>query len=156
MKNTITCAVFTLLFLAGCATGPQTALSRKTLEAGNVIYFEQSDRIPKDVLLAAHNPQEPVVAALNNIPAELVGEVLKQILAIVPETAKNYSEERMFNALLGRRMLFVGYDTPEQLSEIQKIVEGMGGSIEYVTPQEGTRAGTSTNVSTQPPAQPAR
>jgi hypothetical protein len=50
MKNTG--GIFVLLgglFLVGCATGPKTALDSRVLRAGKVIYFEQSDRIPKDV-----------------------------------------------------------------------------------------------------------
>jgi len=128
--------------LAGCATGPKTALNSKVLRADNVIYWEQSDRIPKDVLLAAFDEGDnPMMAALSAVSPELAGQIIEKLLEIFPEITKSYSEERMANALLGRRMLFIGYDKEEQLREIRKIVEAMGGSIEYVTPQEQPGAG---------------
>ena len=141
MKRSIIIGGMIMVLMAGCATSPKTALTSKALKSGHVIYFEQSDRIPKDVLLAAHKGQDPMVASLSNIPEELVGKFLEEILKVVPELAKSYSQERMYNALIGRRMLFVGYDSPEQLKEIEKIVDRMGASIEYVTPQTGPEAG---------------
>lgn len=122
------------LLFAGCATGPKTALNSHVLRANRVVYFEQSDRIPKDVLLASFD-KKPTNAVLGAIPPEVIAKIIEELTKMIPEMAKNYSQERMFNALIGRRMLFVGYDSPEQLKEINAIVESMGKAIEYVTPQ---------------------
>lgn len=137
MKKTIILAAITVL-VAGCATGPKTAMNSRVLKASNVVYFEQSDRIPKDVLLAAKKPvlTSGVEAGSQTVPIQLIGEIVKKALEIAPEMSKTYSEERMYNALLGRRMLFIGYDSPEQLKEINSIVESMGKAIENVTPGE--------------------
>lgn len=129
------------LFFAGCATGPQTALDSRALRASKVIYFEQSDRIPKDVLLAAYDKKEPMAATLSVIPPEILAKAIEKVLEVIPEMSRGYGQERMFNALLGRRMLFIGYETPEQLEKINAIVQGMSGAIGHVTPQkkpEGT------------------
>ena len=129
------------LVLCGCATGPsKTAVNSGTLDADRVIYFEQSDRVPKDVLLAPHQQKGAVAGAMATIPAELIGEAIEEALKILPELADKYSKERMYNALLGRRMLFIGYETPEQLDKIQEIIETMNGSIEFLTPEETMQA----------------
>jgi len=120
---------------AGCATGPKTALRPRILKADHVVYFEQSDRVPKDVLLAAHGKQDAVVAAMSSIPQESIEKVIEKLIEVIPALSKNYTEERMYNALLGRRMLFIGYETPEQLEKVKEIVDSMGGSIEYLTPR---------------------
>ena len=122
--------------LTGCATGPKTALRSSNLKAGHVVYFEQSDRVPKDVLLAAFNDKGPVVNALAGIPPDVAAKAIAEILKVIPDLSKNYSKERMHNALIGRRMLFLGYESPEQLEKVNAIVKSMGGAIEYVTPQE--------------------
>lgn len=124
------------LFLVGCATGPQTALDSRALRAGKVVYFEQSDRIPKDVLLAPYDKKEPTAAALSVIPPEILAKVIEKVLDVIPEMSKGYGQERMFNALLGRRMLFIGYETPEQLEKINAIVQSMCGAIGHATPQK--------------------
>ena len=124
------------VLLTGCATGPKTALTSGSLKADYVVYFEQSDRVPKDVLLAAYGKEEGVLNAMEGIPAEIIEKVIEKFLEIVPELAENYTKERMWNALLGRRMLFKGYDSPEQLEKINEIIKSMGNSIEYLTPDD--------------------
>jgi hypothetical protein len=131
--------IVTCLYFAGCATGPKTALTGDALESGYVVYFEQSDRVPKDVLISANNGDELIVKALGVISNELAGKIIDKMLETVPEITKGYGQERMFNAMLGRRMLFLGYDTPEQLREIQKIVESMSKAVEFVTPHDKTK-----------------
>ena len=101
-----------------------------------MVYFEQSDRVPKDVLLAAYGKEEGVLNAMEGIPAEIIEKVIEKFLEIVPELSENYTKERMWNALLGRRMLFKGYDSPEQLEKINEIIKSMGNSIEYLTPED--------------------
>lgn len=134
--------VVSSLLLAGCATGPKTALNSHVLRANRVVYFEQSDRIPKDVLLASFGKKEPTNAVLGAIPPEVIAKIIEELAKMIPAMAKNYSQERMFNALIGRRMLFIGYESPEQLEKINDIVKSMGKAIEYVTPQNkvGTEA----------------
>ena len=130
-----------VILLAGCATGPKSALSGKVLRSDYVVYFEQSDRVPKEVLLAANKEPQPLASALGAVPVEVIAEVIDKVLEIVPKVTEGYGEERMANALIGRRMLFVGYDQTEQLREIKNIVDSMGSSIEYITPQYAPGAG---------------
>jgi hypothetical protein len=128
--------VLVALTFAGCATGPETALSPRGLKGDHMIYFEQSDRVPKDVLLAAHGKKDGVLDAMGAIPPEIIEKVIEEAFKIIPDLAKSYSKERMYNALIGRRMLFRGYESPEQLKEINEIIKSMGNSIEYLTPQD--------------------
>jgi len=124
--------------LTGCATGPETALRPKSLKGDHVVYFEQSDRIPKDVLLEIN--KQPEVAGVNaaaGVPVEdIVEKVIEEIFKVAPEMAESYSKERMNNALIGRRMLFRGYESPEQLKEINEIIKSMGIAIEKITPEK--------------------
>lgn len=121
--------------LSGCATGPKTPVNSTSLDGQRVIYIEQADRVPKDVLLAAHthaiNTQGAALAAL---PPEVLAELLAELAKLAPTIVGQYSQERMYNALLGRRLLFKGYGGDE-LVEIRKIIESTGGVFEYLTPQ---------------------
>jgi hypothetical protein len=128
-------ALFLMVVLAGCATGPKTAVRSKSLKGDYVVYFEQSDRVPKDVLMAGTDKATgPLAGVMAGVPTELIEKVIEKIAEVLPEMAKTYSQERMTNALIGRRMLFIGYETPEQLEKVRDIVEAMGGSIEPVVP----------------------
>jgi hypothetical protein len=146
--------VLVSLAACGCGTAPKIAVNAGVLKSGQpVAYFEQSDRIPKEILLAANeDATTPVASALVAIPPEVIGEVIDKLLEIIPEVTKGYGEERMHNALLGRRMLFIGYESPEQLEKIKEIVDSMGGAIEYVTPQ--TLPGAGMRAVGQPVAPP--
>lgn len=124
---------------AGCATGPYTPMNSGTLKRGDkLIYFEQADRVPKDVMLESWKHQ-PVVAnaqVVNSqaIPPEVIAAIIKEVLAAIPEVTKGYQNERMNEALFSRRMLFRGYAEGE-LKDINEIVKSFGWSIEYLTPQ---------------------
>lgn len=125
--------------LSGCATGPIVSVNSRNLKADYVVYFEQSDRIPRDVLLIAHTVKTNGVNQTGTIETEQWDKILdvtKKLFEVAPEMAKQYTNERMNNAMLNRRMLFVGYKTPEELDKIIAIVEKMGNVIEYSTPQE--------------------
>jgi len=127
-----------VVMTSGClAIDAKTATRPRSLKGDHMVYFEQSDRIPKDVLLAAHGKDDdPVVNALGAFPPEAIAKVIEEIVKIMPELAEVHAEERMWNALIGRRMLFRGYESPEQLKEINEIIKSMSGAIENVTPQK--------------------
>ena len=139
-----------VLMVSGCATGPYTpmqrgsVLSKGTLDRGDkLIYFEQADRIPKDVMLEAwrHQAAAPLVGAeprMQAIPPEVVAAIVAEVLKIIPSVTAGYQKERMNEALLSRRMLFRGYQATE-LKDINDIIKSMGWSIEYMTPQNKSR-----------------
>jgi hypothetical protein len=137
------------MFLGGCATGPYTPMysggmvSKGTLDNGDkLIYFEQADRIPKDVMLESwkHLPANPapVPAVLGAnaqaIPPEVIAAIIAEVLKVIPNVTSGYQNERQNEALLSRRMLFRGYRDAE-LKDINDIIKSMGYSIEYMTPQ---------------------
>lgn len=128
------------LLMTGCATGPKTALRPKSLDSQYVVYFEQSDRIPKAVLLEAHKSAQPNAAAAaaitDDMVSKIVEKVIEEIVGVVPKVAETYSTERMNNALIGRRMLFKGYESPEQLKELNEIIKSMDNAIENMTPEK--------------------
>jgi len=134
MKYALVLVAVGALLLTGCATGPKTAVDSGSLKGDHMVYWEQSDRVPKDVLLAPYGGKDPVANAMGAIPPEVIEKIIEKAFDTIPELAKNYSKERMYNALLGRRMLFRGYETPEQLEKINEIIQSMGDSIEYLTP----------------------
>lgn len=138
------CIVVLLAALAsGCATGPYTPMNSCTMKGDKVIYFEQADRIPKDVMLESWKHQPVANFNVTNgplkmaIPPEIIAEIIKEVLAAIPEITKGYQTERMNESLLSRRMFFRGYGTNE-LADINDIVQSMGWCIEYMTPQNKT------------------
>lgn len=133
------------MMVGGCATGPYSPVKSKNLEGAKLIYFEQADRIPKDVMLESwkHLPLNPVPAPVamganaQAIPPEVIAAIVAEVLKMIPQTAAGYQNERMNEALLSRRMLFRGYQDAE-LKDINDIIKSMGWSIEYMTPQNKT------------------
>ncbi len=125
-----------VVLVTGCATTPPTAVSSANLEGDKLIYFEQSDRIPKEVLLAPYGDVEPVLGTMMSIDPAVIAQVFEKIIDIVPEITKGYNNERMHNALLGRRILIKGYATAEELQHVESIVEKMSKAIENITPEE--------------------
>ena len=125
-----------MLLVSGCASKPQTAFSPVSIEGSKVIYFEQSDRIPKDVLLASHGKEahDPAVRMMAAVPPEVYAAMIEELVGIIPDMSKVYSNERMNNALLGRRILFRGY-AADELIEVEKIIRAMNETVEYITPQ---------------------
>ena len=128
--------ILVVMVLTGCATGPNTALRPRSLKGDYVVYFEQSDRIPKDVLLESYKIVQPVGVNVAAVGADDIAKIIEEVVKIAPDIVKSYGNERMNNALLGRRMLFRGYESPEQLKEIDSIIKSMGGAIENVTPEK--------------------
>jgi len=122
---------------SGCATGTGTvtAVKPKSLDGTHVIYFEQSDRIPKDVLVEANKqPQANATVVGDDMMSDIVEKVIEELIGVAPKMVEIYANERMNNALMGRRILFRGYDSPEQLKEINEIIKSMDKAIEKVTP----------------------
>jgi len=129
-----------MVLMGGCATGPYTPMNAKSLDGDKLIYFEQADRIPKDVMLEAWKHQ-PVVATNEikpgMIPPEIIAAIVKEVLETIPKITGGYQNERMNEALFSRRMLFRGYKDAE-LNDINNIVKSMGWCFEYLTPQNKT------------------
>ena len=142
MRGMLGClvAVLVAFTVSGCATSQKSTVSSSVLKADHVVYFEQADRIPKAVLLAPYaggaGTNAPTVGTMGFDQWDKLLDVIEKAFAIAPELAEKYSNERMNNALLNRRMLFIGYDGKDELEAIRSIVEGMGGAIENVTPQK--------------------
>lgn len=139
MKVCRMCIVLCLMgLLSGCATGtaPYSAVRSRALNSDRVIYFEQSDRLPKSVLEAAIDPKhEAEVFQMAGISPDIIGRIIAEALRLAPDLAKSYSGERMANAMYGRRFLFVGY-SGDELPEITKMIEAMGRSVERITPDD--------------------
>lgn len=132
--------ISTLVLAGGCATGPYTPVSPGVLKGCKIVYFEQADRVPKDVMLEAWKHQPVVVgtpAVLKALPPDAIAAIVKEILAAIPQVTAGYQNERMNETLMSRRMLFIGYEGTNELREIREIVEVMGSSFEYLTPQDG-------------------
>ena len=124
-----------LAMSSGCmSVAPDTVTTSKNLEGDHVIFFEQSDRIPKEVLLAANNDKGAAVNAMMAIPPEVIAKVIEELFKVFPEIAKQLSNERMENSLIQRRILLKGY-SGEELKDVVKIIEAFNGSIEFITPQ---------------------
>lgn len=141
MKTFLGMVTLVVLFamVQGCATGPFSPMKAGSLSGSKVIYFEQSDRVPRTVLLAPYerfkNPTN-ADAAVKAIDPAAVAALFDKMLSVYPEVVKAYGNERTENALIGRRMLFRGYEGAD-LGEIEKIIRSMGSSIENWTPQFG-------------------
>jgi len=137
MTKTVLGMVLILVVSSGCATGPDMVAQPRNLEGDRVIFFEQSDRIPKEVLLAAHEDKGAAVNAMVAIPPEVWGALLEEILKVVPEITEHLSKERMENSLIQRRILLRGY-SGEELKDVIEIIKAFNGSIEFITPQDQT------------------
>jgi hypothetical protein len=121
------------VMVAGCGTVPETAVSWSSLDGPKVIYFEQSDRLPKDALIEAikahTGTNAPAVSHLQMIPPEIIAEIVKELIAVAPEFSKVYSNERMNEAMIGRRILIRGYGTNE-LDKVVEIIQALEGCFE--------------------------
>jgi hypothetical protein len=133
MKKFVFLVVCTLL--SGCSLSPKSPLCGKHLYGDKVIYFEQTDRVPKSVLLIpwmSGETNETLVVKGADVIAMMqgIGTLMKEY----PNMAKVYSNERMNNAFIQRRMLIRGYSTNE-LEQVEKIVRVFSESIETWTPK---------------------
>ena len=136
MKSSMV-GILAVLMLSGCiSTGPKSAVTRKVLTSGSVIYIEQSDRVPKEVLLSAHIRNEPLVKALGVVDSVEIGKLIGEILKSFPEMSKARSQERMNSVYIGRRILFVGYTTPEQLKKVKEIIKAAIPVLEPLIPED--------------------
>ena len=133
--RTVGMMVMVAVVCSGClSTGPSTVARPRSLKGDRVIFFEQSDRIPKEVLLAAYKDKGQAVNAMMAFPPEVIGKVLEELIKTFPEIAKELSQERRDNALIQRRILLKGY-SGDELKDIIQIIEAFNGSIEFITPQ---------------------
>jgi len=129
--------------MIGCSTGPSTPVHIWNLAGKKVIYLEQNDRVPVAVPLMAWEVQkekQPVMGTTNvvfGVPFDptVYGEVLKALFLMLPEMSSTYSNERMNELLISRRMLFKGYSGAE-LIQVNEIIKSSGGTIENWTPQK--------------------
>ena len=123
-----------LLVMSGCATGPYSPVKTSSLKGERVIYFEQSDRVPKVVMLASWENDVMSGTSARSFDPTAVIAVIEKMLTTYPEVVKAYGEERMANALISRRILIKGYSTNE-LAEIGNMIKSMELSIEKWTPK---------------------
>lgn len=133
-------AVSVMAMMVGCATGPYSPVEPSSLKGTHVIYFEQSDRVPKTVMMApwesyANGKTGVVMSANMALDPAIIAGIIEKLLKTAPEIVKSYSNERMANAMIGRRILFRGYEGTNDLIEIEKIIKAMGGVVENWTPQ---------------------
>ena len=133
-------AAIALVFLGvGCGTVPHTPIQTWNMGGDHLIYFEQADRVPKDVMIEAIRSQAITTGtvasanALAGLTPEQIAEIIKEIMAALPELAKTYSNERMNEALVGRRILIRGYNGTNELVEINQIIQSLDGCIEKWT-----------------------
>lgn len=133
MKAIITSIIITTVLLTGCATdlGPDKTVISENLEAEHLIYFEQVDRVPKDVLLESFKQAQFEDIELSNMPVEY-SALIKELIGVVPEINESYSAERQSNVLFGRRILFRGYGT-NSLVAINEIIKSFGLIIENIS-----------------------
>jgi uncharacterized protein CbrC (UPF0167 family) len=125
-----------MIGFTGCGTVPKTAITGKTLNAEHVIYFEQSDRVPKDVMIEAIKSQKVTnsgMASIQALPPEIIAAIVKEVLTVIPKVTEGYQNERMNEALVGRRILFRGYNGTNDLKDIDAIIKSMDGCIEKWT-----------------------
>ena len=138
MKRAVVAGMLVMLVLvlgAGCTSVPNTVSRPRSLKGDKVIFFEQSDRIPKDVLLAANKEKTGLMNAMIAIPPDVIAKVIEEILKVAPEIAKTMSEESMNNSLIQRRILLKGY-SGQELKDVIDIIKAFNGSIEFITPQD--------------------
>lgn len=127
-----------MLMMFGCATGtsPYSPFGKSSLKGDKVIYFEQTDRIPKVVAQAPWDHAANAKAGdARAVDYGAVVDMLDKLFMMYPNVVEFYGQERMENALIGRRMLFRGYSN-EELKDVEKIARALGDSIENWTPQQ--------------------
>jgi hypothetical protein len=122
------------LMASGCATRLGSAVTSANLEGGNVIYFEQTDRVPRSLMVSAWENVSSNTY-VRSIPPEAIAELVAEMVKLYPELAQIYSRERMENALIGRRILIKWNGGTNELESIKDIIMVLGGSIENWTPQ---------------------
>ena len=139
MRTILFSLVAILLALSGgCGVTPYTPLRGCSLDGERVIYFEQSDRVPITVMIEAIKSQEVVssngVAGIRAFfPPEIIAEIVKQALIVAPEFSKTYANERMNEAMVGRRILIKGYQGTNELMQVNEIIKSMGDCMEKWT-----------------------
>ena len=121
-----------MLWVSGCGITPQSPLRTENLKGDKLIYFEQSDRVPRGVVMMSW------MEYTNNVYAkglDVVGAMgaIDKIFGKYPDIVKAYGEERMNNVMVQRRILIKGYSGTNELEAIKGIIEAMGGCIENWT-----------------------
>jgi hypothetical protein len=129
--------VIVLMLCAGCATKPYSPMATSSLEGDYVIYFEQADRVPRDVILVSWEkiPVPTGVTARLLVDPTDIAEIVGKVIAAAPQLIKTYSDERMVNALIHRRILIRGYRGTNELERIDEIIKSMSGVVENWMPQ---------------------
>ena len=67
------------------------------------------------------------------IPPELVASVVQEVIAVIPELSKTYSQERVNEGLVGRRILIRGYREVDELHELNEIIKSLETCFEKWT-----------------------
>ena len=126
------------MMMAGCAVMPETHIRSWNLDDTHLIYLEQSDRVPKDVLIEAikDSAKSNAVAKYGMaISPEIIAKVAEEIFKMIPELSKTYANERMNEAMIGRRILIKGYQGTNELAQVNEIIKSLSKCIERWTPQ---------------------
>lgn len=121
----IAIAIFALLSLSGCATGPYSPINSSNLRGSKYILIEQSDRVSNEALIRKRDEARAAIQAVD--PITIVESVVKIVL-MVPQIVESYSKERTSNALLGRRILVVGYEG-EDLDRIAEMIRAFDAMV---------------------------
>jgi hypothetical protein len=69
------------------------------------------------------------------ISPEIIAKVAEEIFKMIPELSKTYANERMNEAMIGRRVLIKGYEGTNELAQVNEIVKSLSKCIERWTPQ---------------------
>jgi hypothetical protein len=136
MKSLIVLAIG--MMMSGCAVMPESHVRSWNLNDTHLIYFEQSDRVPRDVLIEAikDSAKSNAVAKYGMaISPEIIAKVAEEIFKMIPELSKTYSNERMNEAMIGRRVLVKGYQGTNELTQVNEIIKSLSKCIEHWTPQ---------------------
>jgi len=126
------------MMMTSCAVMPETHIRSWNLDDKHVIFFEQSDQVPKDVLIEAikDSAKSNAVAKYGMaISPEIIAKVAEEIFKMIPELSKTYANERMNEAMIGRRILIKGYEGTNELAQVNEIVKSLSKCIERWTPQ---------------------
>jgi hypothetical protein len=93
-----------------------------------LIYLEQGDRLPKEVMMLGRTNLQGRVLIAGMAP-DIVAELIKQLLATSSEFAKAYAAERQNEGYVSRRILIRGYGTSE-LPDIVNVIKAFDHCIE--------------------------
>ena len=125
MRNVLLICV---LGVVGCGITPHSAIDWPELEGRKLLYFEQGDRLPKDVMLVQHKDTNGRMT-MTAIPFEVYAELIKQGLITGTDVVRAYTSERQNEGYISRRILVRGYETNE-LQDVVKIIDAFNRCLE--------------------------